>query len=296
MPISEDRLNTWSQVGAGPGSRDTYAAIRRALTHEKAPFANRSIDVFLQGSYGNDTNVWSESDVDVVICTEAVYHSNTDALNQADKATFDRQFVPATYLYDDFKSEVTTWLTGWFGKDAMPGNKAVEIAANSSRRKADVLIANEFRLYLPSNGFMPSRYISGVRFVTRDSQTIVNYPKQHSANLTTRHQESKSWLKPTIRIMKNMRNRMADDKVIERKLAPSYFIEGMMHNVPLPAFQRSFQHAVSASLEWLWTAKFNTLTCANGIHPLVANGTHTSWPEDNYSAFLKAAREYYAKG
>lgn len=176
------------------------------------------------------------------------------------------------------------------------GNKAVEIAANSSRRKADVLIANEFRLYLPSNGFMPSRYVSGVRFVTRDGQVIVNYPNQHSANLTTRHQESKSWLKPTIRIMKNMRNRMADSKVIERKLAPSYFIEGMMHNVPLPIFQRSFHQAIEGSLEWLWTAPFNALTCANGIHPLVTDGTHTSWPEDNYVAFLNAARDYFAKG
>lgn len=171
----------------------------------------------------------------------------------------------------------------------------MEIAANSSRRKADVLIANEFRLYLPSNGFMPSHYVSGVRFVTRDGQTIVNYPNQHSANLTTRHQESKSWLKPTIRIMKNMRNRMADSKVIERKVAPSYFIEGMMHNVPLAIFQRSFHQAIEGSLDWLWTTPFNALTCANGIHPLVGDGTQTSWPVDNFVAFLNAARDYFAK-
>lgn len=210
MPISEDRLNTWSRIGAGPGSRDTYAAIRRALTHEEAPFANRSIDVFLQGSYGNDTNVWSESDVDVVIRTHAVYHYDTNALDPVDKAMFDRQFVPAKYLYEHFKSEVTNWLTAWFGEHAVPGDKAVEIAANSSRRKADVLISNEFRFYLPSNGMGP-RCISGVRFVTRNGETIVNYPKQHSANLTARHQESKNWLKPSIRVMKNMRNRMTDD-------------------------------------------------------------------------------------
>lgn len=296
MPIAEQHLDTWSQVGAGPGSRDTYATIRRALTHENAPFANRSIDVFLQGSYGNDTNVWAESDVDVVIRTDAVYHADTNALSPADKAIYDQQFVPATYRYEHFKEEVTNWLTRWFGADAVPANKAVEIVANSSRRKADVLITNQYRLYRPSTGFMPAQFTPGVRFVTREGLTIVNYPKQHSANLTARHQESGSWLKPTIRIMKNMRNRMAEDKVIERKLAPSYFIEGMMHNVPLAAFQGSFQYAIATSLDWLWNAPYPTLTCANGIHPLVADGTATSWPGNDFAGFLAAARDYYVKG
>lgn len=289
-------METWSGVGAGAGSRDTYAAIRRALTHNEAPFASRSIDVFLQGSYGNDTNVWGDSDVDVVVRTHAIYHSNSDELNYADKAAFDRQFVPATYQYDHFKGEVTNWLASWFGKDVKPGNKAVQILANASRRKVDVIISNEFRLYLPSNRFMPLRYISGVRFTTRDGRVIVNYPKQHSANLTARHQQSNGWLKPAIRIMKNMRNRMVDDNVIERTRAPSYFIEGMMHNVPLSTFRNNYRQTVSESLDWLWTTEFSALTCANGIHPLVANGTPTSWRADDFYVFLAAAREYFAHG
>jgi hypothetical protein len=37
--------------------------------------------LFLQGSYGNDTNIYAESDVDVVMRTDSIYYSDTSALN-----------------------------------------------------------------------------------------------------------------------------------------------------------------------------------------------------------------------
>ena len=40
----------------------------------------RGVSVFLQGSYKNDTNVYGDSDVDIVIYTDAVYYSDTSNL------------------------------------------------------------------------------------------------------------------------------------------------------------------------------------------------------------------------
>ena len=67
MPIAESQLETWSHPGAGPGSRDTYDSVRTALESPKAVYKDKDYEVFLQGSYGNDTNIYGESDVDTVI-------------------------------------------------------------------------------------------------------------------------------------------------------------------------------------------------------------------------------------
>ena len=293
MAITEQQLITWSHTGAGAGSRDTYAAIKSALEDSRAPYAGREISVFLQGSYENDTNVWAESDVDVVIRTKAVYWFNNDALSLGERSIFDNQFVPATYHYTQFKDEVTNWLRKWFDADALPGNKAIEIAARPPRRKADVLITSEFRLYRPSVGGAPLGFEPGVRFVTQDGKVIVNHPEQHSANLTARHQQLRGRLKPTIRIFKNLRNRMVNDGIIAKGLAPSYFIEGMLYNVPGEMFGANNQSTVSYCLNWLWHVNMGTLICPNGIHLLIGDETTTSWPSANFAKFVTAANDFW---
>jgi hypothetical protein len=68
MPIPEAQLETWSHQGAAIGSKTTYASVKSALEYESANYTDRNFSVFLQGSYGNDSNIFAESDVDVVIC------------------------------------------------------------------------------------------------------------------------------------------------------------------------------------------------------------------------------------
>jgi hypothetical protein len=67
MAIPESQLETWSHQGSVKQSRDTYATIKRTLEASDTKYADKDFEVFLQGSYGNDTNIYAESDVDVVI-------------------------------------------------------------------------------------------------------------------------------------------------------------------------------------------------------------------------------------
>ena len=62
MGIPEAQLETWSHQGAIAGSSSTYATMKNALESATAPYIGKSYKVFLQGSYGNDTNIWSSSD------------------------------------------------------------------------------------------------------------------------------------------------------------------------------------------------------------------------------------------
>ena len=65
MAVSDAQLETWSHQGSKAQSAATYATVRRVLLDSRAPYANRSFDIFLQGSYNNDTNIYADSDVDI---------------------------------------------------------------------------------------------------------------------------------------------------------------------------------------------------------------------------------------
>src|SRR5690606_967984 len=67
MPIPESQLETWSHQGSITQSSSTYNTIKSVLEDSATPYAGRNFKVFLQGSYGNDTNIYAESDVDIVI-------------------------------------------------------------------------------------------------------------------------------------------------------------------------------------------------------------------------------------
>jgi hypothetical protein len=74
MAIPESQLDTWSAQGAVQQSKTTYATVKGVLESSSAPYSARSHDSFLQGSYGNDTNVYADSDVDVVMRLSSIYY------------------------------------------------------------------------------------------------------------------------------------------------------------------------------------------------------------------------------
>jgi hypothetical protein len=105
--------------------------------------------------------------------------------------------------------------------------------------------------------------------------------------MTAKHQASKDKLKPMVRIYKNMRNKLVERKIIRSGAAPSYFIEGMLSNVPPGQFAGTYQQSAEAVWGWINTCDHGSLMCANGIHPLSADNTATSWPVQDYIAFVQ---------
>jgi DNA polymerase sigma len=81
MTISERQLETWSHQGPTSQFTATYQTLKNVLHSNSAPYASRSFDTFLQGSYANDTNIYADSDVDIVMKTDEVYYSDTSNLN-----------------------------------------------------------------------------------------------------------------------------------------------------------------------------------------------------------------------
>lgn len=292
MAIPEVQLETWAAIGAQITSKDTYAAVKAVLEHADAPFRSRQPRVFLQGSYGNDTNVRTESDVDIVIRMDSVFYYDISALGADDHKAFTRNHPPSEYRLQEFKAEVIQWLVANYSSDVEVGNKAVTIAARGNRRKADVLISAKHKRFYYA-GFMGTDSVEGVNFLTRNGQWIVNYPQLHSTNLTTRHQATNNWLKPTARILKNMRSRATEAGILSTGVAPSYFIEGLLYNVPVHLFGKSYADTVWNCVNWLLQADKSEFRCANAQHTLLAADSAVSWHPDHCRAFLDGLAAFW---
>ncbi len=293
MAIPEGKLETWSHQGAAGPSRDTYASVKRTLEDPGAPYANKSPDVFLQGSYANDTNVARDSDVDVVACIDATFAHDADTLSADQFQAFQRAHPSsAPYTYHQYKQDVARWLTQRYGNSVRPGRKAIYIPAGPNRRECDVLPAIEYRYYYRFISLADQDFARGICFYLPDGTQIVNFPKQHATNCTTKHQATNSWFKRTVRVYKNMRNYMVDRNLLRDGVAPSYFIEGMLYNAPHRNFGTSFDATFVATFNHIVNADRAEFLCANGIHRLLGNSPAT-WPAANCQAYLDALRQLW---
>jgi hypothetical protein len=176
-----------------------------------------------------------------------------------------------------------------YGSDATVGSKATTIAANNGRRRADVIAAVEFRRYHKFNGILDQTYDLGICFFDSSGQRIANYPKQHCENLTTKHQSSSQWLKPNIRILKNLRNKLIERDMIAGGLAPSYYLEGLLYNVPDKHFCTSYGDCFVQAINWLRAADKDELVCANYQYYLLRGDPLVTWRREHCDAFLGAA-------
>jgi hypothetical protein len=293
MAVSEKQLETWSGQGAVKQSRDTYATIKNALEASGAPYAGKDYMAFLQGSYCNDTNIYADSDVDVVMRLDDVYYSDLSRLSEPEKNTLRHAMSIATYNFDQFKIDVIAELKSKYGTAVNPGKKAVIVKGNGSRRDADVLICAEFRRYYKVLNSSNQSYEKGVCFFLSDGTRIENFPKQHSDNCTAKHQATIQWFKPMIRVMKNMRNWMIEKEMIEDGLAPSYFLEGLLYNVPVEKFGKSYVGTFTNCINWIWEADRSKFVCANEQFYLLNESSPVTWRKAGCDKLLSAVVNFW---
>lgn len=291
MTISEDQLTTWAKLGPTAQFTATYDTLMTVLNDPSSPYYPKSFEIFLQGSYKNTTNVYGDSDVDVVIRLDSVFYTDLYFLNDEEKARHNAQRTPGEYSLEEFKASVLSWLIKKYGSDVNPGAKAIFIKGNGTRRDADVLACAKLRRYFTFPAYGDPVFVDGICFFLPNGTRIENFPERHSENCSTKHQDTKQWFKHTVRIFKNLRNAMIEKKIIEDGIAPSYFIEGLLYNVPTDRFGGSEQLNFRDVLKWVLAADRSKFVCANEQYKLLGNG-HVTWPDANCTKFLNTAKAY----
>ena len=87
-----------------------------------------------------------------------------------------------------------------------------------------------------------------------------------------------------------MRSFMIDGGLIESGKAPSYYLEGLLYNVPDKLFATRYEDSVVSVLNWYRrNAAMDDLLCANEQFYLLRDGFHTSWSPADCNTFITAA-------
>lgn len=233
----ESVFTTWSQ---GPSATEQQKAenaehqIREAIK-DSDKLKKRNIRVFTQGSYRNRVNVRRDSDVDIgVLCFDTYFDEYPD---DNVKAQLAESFIPATYHYSTFKSELEEALVARFGRASVTrGSKAFDIKANTYRVDADVVAFFEHRRYISA-----TYYLSGVEMIPDDYSPprVKNWPEQQYQNGVTKNDQTFRRYKRITRVLKCLSNEMAANGIQSAKNAPSFLIECLAFNAKNECFNYS---------------------------------------------------------
>jgi hypothetical protein len=292
MSIPLLQLNTWANRGAVTTSSAAYASIRYALLKASSPVANRSVEIFLQGSYANATNIYADSDVDVVVLYKDTFYKDMSALTPFQQQLHERLFPPATYNWSQLRDDVLQALRSHYGNGSVTtGTKSIKVDTGSGRRTSDVVPAMQFRRYatLVDQNNLSAHW--GIQFFDSSNNPIVNYPKYHIERGEDKNQAARArgQYKSTIRVFKNLRNSMIDNGQLADGVAPSYGVECALYNVPDNLFVGAYADTVPAILNYLLNTPYAGFLCQNGVVPLIGNGA-TQWSESNFATFVVAAQ------
>jgi hypothetical protein len=306
--ISEEQLIRWSGQGATSTAADTNASIRRALESVTSPQLKRrvaaeQVEVYLQGSYRNDTNIRGDSDVDVVIQLNEPFEYNIEGLDVAAKARFRMNYPGSTmYTLGQFRADVLAALQAYYGRSSVTDrNKAIRVEGASGRLPADVVACVEYRRYTRFDAFGTESYIPGISFYTqRERRQVINYPRPHYQNGVAKNTATGGHFKPLVRVFKNARNYLVDQGVITEDLAPSYFVQCLLYNASNSAYSRStLQDQLGEVVKELFLnivgSYYHNFVCQNG-QVLLFGTTPEQWSPGKANKFLSAMLQLWSKG
>ncbi len=295
---SRDWESTFSSWGAAPGTTEqtkcdnAERAVRKAIA-AGTKLSSKSIEVFTQGSYANRTNVRQDSDVDIcVLYTGAFFadYSMSEGLNDSVLG-----YTDGTYPYAEFKNDVQAALISYFGKESVTrGKKAFDVHANTYRIDADVVPCFEHRRF--HGNAENSWHDSGTELHPDSGGAIVNWPRQNYNNGVEKNDATSRRFKAVTRILKRLRNEMADEGYEAADPRPSYLIECLVWNVPNDGFGHDTLTAdVRYALAHLWNETRTDETCKewgeiNELKYLFR--TVQPWTRQQVNTFLQAAWDY----
>lgn len=204
--------------------------VREAIDeHEGFDGFRSDFSVYVKGSYANNTNVKSDSDVDVVVeCTDACYWKEHEPAKGGHPSgnPYTGPWTP-----EKLRQEIADALEKKFPGSVTPGSTAFEVDASSARVNADVVPAFQYKLY-----FSDGSYRQGTMIFRKDGASIVNYPKLQLEKGKEKNIRTGGLYKKTVRILKRLENELVSEGLTDQ--VPSYLLECLIYNCPEDYFSR----------------------------------------------------------
>ncbi len=228
MPkYSEEQLSNWTSPPSETEENkltNSERMVRDAISSDEA-LKNKSVEVFGQGSYANNTNVRLNSDIDInVRYTGGFYFDLPDNMTREDFGLNN----PSSYSYSNFKDDVERALVNKFGRsDVNRKDKCITISGNNYRIETDVVPTWNYRRY-SKNG----KYVLGTKFKADKGSWITNFPKQHIENGISKNNDTGRRFKRLTRLHRKLRYKMIDEGIPVSDNITSFLIECLLWNTP----------------------------------------------------------------
>lgn len=252
-------------------------SIRDALADDDRLSAFK-YEVFLQGSYKNNTNLRRDSDVDLVVRLTYKLNPSVAALS-GEQLHENASHQAAHRHWQSFRRLALRAMRDRYGDAATNGRKTIKLAKDELHADADLVVTLTYK--------------SGIGFYLPDEKRwVVSYPQQHHGRGSETEESTNGRFKRTVRMFKAARNRLVDSKALTKDDAPSYFIECLLYNVPDQLFKRKLAPTYVGTLDWLETAKLKGFKCQNGQVPLFGPGPE-QWTADKARSFIRALRDMW---
>ncbi len=281
MTIPDSILGSWSHHHSGTASKQAHTSIRNALSKYKGWAKDAKYELFLQGSYKNDTNLRRDSDVDLVVQLAVRIRPKVAELSRH-QLEQDQSHILAYEKWRSFRVQVLNALRATYGIEAVtPGRKSLKLAKGKIPTAADVVVT--------------LRHGSGIAFYLSDEHRwVVSYPQQHHDRGLTKELATIGMYKRTIRMFKAIRNHLVEKDVIKDGTVPSYFIECLLFNVPDNLFKPSLGQSYSGIVEYLASTDLQKFRCQNGVRELFGS-SRDLWSVDKAYGVVGALRRLWKK-
>ncbi len=259
---TDETLDSWRK----PASETEEQKISNAISMIKDAInahdslKNKDIEFIVQGSYGNNTNIKLDSDIDVcVMLKDTFYFEFREGVKKEEYGIID-----GTNSFSDYKKLIIEALIKKFGVEHITvGNKSIKIKSNTYRVQADVIPAFQFRNYKNDTENKAGNFIEGIKFFSSTSDSIINYPKVHILNGINKNTNTARKFKRTVRLYKRIKNKMIEDGKPVPNGITSFLIEGLLWNTPNDTFAStaSWNEILKNSIIFLYNKTKEDSTC-----------------------------------
>jgi hypothetical protein len=287
----EETLSGWT----GPSSdteqekqERTERMIRDAI-NDHPGFKGCDRSVYAKGSYANNTNVRTDSDVDIAVqCHEATYWDEGSAGAHPPGQSYSGIWTPAK-----LRSELEAALKAKFpGQVDSTGSTAFRIHSSTSRVDADVVPCFDYRYYSSSVIFR-----EGTKVFKKNGSTLINYPQQQIVNGKEKNRLTNYYYKKAVRIMKRVENVMYTKGI--HHAVPSFFVECLVYQCPNDILLRStWTETIRGVIGHIWVGLEGNEPSTESERWLEVNeckylfGTSQAWSRKDGRDFALAAWKY----
>lgn len=242
-------------------------------------------EIFLQGSYANNTNVKQNSDVDICVMYKNIFRYHMPL-----GYSLDAKYSDATITYMEIRNTIKKALISKFGINrVVDKNKAIRILSNTYTTDADVVVTFQYRYYINQND-----YLEGIAYTALDGTNVVNYPKIHIKNGNNKNKITNHMYKKMVRIFKKVMYDMQEDGLEISKEVKGFVLECMCYNYPNDKFYQYIETKYSENLKNMINYFLNNSLKywkeVNEIKELF--GTNKNKSEEYYKEFISNMKRY----